>query len=107
MQGKTLASVLNGYACAEDSEPLCNTDAYVDCVDLVELATGQKGAPLDKGQRFGFLRSVKSCVHITCADCSMFRLIGCLQAILQSMFNMYLSVFLSFRPPESGTLQDP
>ena len=45
-QGKTLASVLNGYACAEDSEPLCNTDAYVDCVDLFELATGQKSVPL-------------------------------------------------------------
>ena len=37
-------------SCTEDAEPLCNTDAYVDCMDLFELATGQKGVPLDKGQ---------------------------------------------------------
>ena len=42
-------------SCTEDAEPLCNTDAYVDCMDLFELATGQKGVPLDKGQRLGIL----------------------------------------------------
>ena len=49
-----------------------------------------------KDSAFESLRSEKSGVHIACADCSMFRLIGCLQAISQSMLDMYLRVFLSF-----------
>ena len=35
--------------------PWLATDAYVDCMDLFDLATGQKGVPVDKSQRLGIL----------------------------------------------------